>query len=506
MITMKTHVLLLLGLTTITIGAAPPDEDWVIGSASGPWRRLFLDGSVIEAQAGLEKTFHSPVKHPDNPVLRKDKPWEGRAGRGGPYLYGTVMWDEGRLRMWYQLGDGGNRIGYAESEDGLTWTKPSLGIIEFDGSTDNNLVLFMDTSPEAPPAAAKGQSHNPSVIKQSWEKDPAKRYVLFTYSAEYRKARAAYSPDGLRWSFVPETAEKALFSSADVLNFFRDPYQQRFVATLKCGSRRGRAVSVAFSNDGLDWVRPITAPVFTADDLDNDETQIYGMPAFPYQGLYIGQPWIYHARWFKDGRYTDQRMGEAEKGSPCTVDVQLAWSWDMFNWTRPPARQPFIARGPEGAFDSGMVYTAIAPVPVGDELWFYYGGFAGPHNIRDREANIGLATLRMDGFCSLRAGDEEGWFISRREAFPEPAVVINARTGADGFVAAEILDRQNQVLEGFSRDDCVAFSGDAVRHRLTWKTEKFDPETKLEDCKLRFILRNAEMFSYLPEGARALAP
>ena len=39
------------------------------------------------------------------------------------------------------------------------------------------------------------------------------------------------------------------------------------------------------------------------DDLDPDATQVYGMPVFPYQGMYVGLPWIYHSRWMKYGAY-----------------------------------------------------------------------------------------------------------------------------------------------------------------------------------------------------------
>lgn len=487
--------------------AAPPPEDLIVGTSSGPWRRLFLDSTVVEDQAGLDRVFHSPEKHASNPVVPKDKSWEGPPGRGGPYLYGTVMRQGERLRMWHQIGGGGNRNGYAESVDGIVWTKPNLGLVAIRGSTENNVFLWTTQNPnEDPPYKKNGQCHNPCVIHRPWEEDPAKRYALFCYSPDYRKARAAFSPDGLRWTFVPETADEALFPSSDVLNFFHDPYQERYVATVKTGSRRGRAVTMALSKDGLDWERPVPGPVFVADDLDPDATQVYGMPVFPYQGLYIGQPWIYHARWFKEGRYTDKRMGEAEKGSACTVDVQLSWSWDLINWTRPPGREPFIPLGAEGEFDSHMIYTATGPVQVRDRLYFYYGGWNGPHDTREREAAIGLAALRLDGFCSLRAGPEEGWLISRRESFNTPAVIINARTKDEGYVVAEILDRHDRVMKGFSRSECLSFVGDATRHRLTWKKTAFD-ESQLEgDKKLRFYLRRAELYSYLPEGVSASAP
>jgi hypothetical protein len=479
----------------------PPTEDLLAGPPGGPWRRLFLDAVVVEQQSGLERVFHAATKHVASPVIRADRPWEMGTGFGGPYLYGTVLWDEGRLRMWYHTQYGGAYLNcLAESTDGIVWSKPNLGLVEVGGSKENNLVIGAGTDPaEKPPFKGEGECHNPSVIKRPWESDPAKRYVLFCYGQEYRWARLAFSPDGRRWTFPPETREKGLFASSDVLSFFWDPYALRYVGTWKANDRRGRAVGVVWSRDGLAWEKPVETPVFVADDLDPEATQVYGMPVFPYQGLYLGLPWIYNARWFKYGGYSDERLAESELGSPCTIDAQFAWSWDLINWTRPPPRLPFIPRGAPGQFDSGMIFTARAPVQVGDELYFYYGGFDGTHNAERATACVGLATLRLDGFCSLRAGPDEGWLISRREPFRVPRVTINARTAADGYVLAELLDRQDRIIPGFGRAECVPFRGDAVRHRLTWRTETL-PEACLEgDKKIRFVLRNADLYSYLPD-------
>ncbi len=492
-------------MATSVLGAlaAPvaPADDPVAGGPKGPWRRLFLDAMAVERREGVTRVFHAVEKHPANPVLRADQPWEQGAAHGGPYLYGTVLWDEGRLRMWYHSYQGGYYNGYAESEDGVTWRKPALGLVEFRGSKENNLVLGVSTDPEVKaPYRSAGQCHNPSVIKRPWEADPGKRYALFCYGAEYRLARVAFSPDGLRWKFVPETAEKGLFATGDVVNFCYDPYRSRYVATWKTGNRRGRAAGVAWSPDGLAWSKPLEGPVFSADDLDPDATQVYGMPVFPYQGLYIGLPWIYNSRWFKYGTYTDARMYEVERDSPCTMDVQMAWSWDLVNWTRPPERGQFLPRGKAGEFDCGAIYTARAPVVVGDRLFFYYGGWSGPHNDTKSKAAIGLATLRLDGFCSLHAGRREGWLVTRREPMRQPRVAINAVTGKEGQVVAEILDAQGKVLPGFSRAECTPFRGDSVRHTLQWKTADFSPEQRDGDKKIRFFLKDADLYSYLPEG------
>ena len=471
-----------------------PFEATLAGAPKGPWRRLFLDAWALEEQQGLARIFHAADKYPGNPVLKGDKPWESvQSAITGPYVYGTIAWDAGKLRMWYQVLNKGNQVGYAESRDGIHWTKPDLGIIDFNGSKANNFCLSAGQR-----EIGGGECHNPSVIRCPGATDAQKRYALYGFDGKAGHARVAYSPDGLHWTYVPETEKTPLFKSSDVVNFFYDPYQQRYTVTWKTRSRRGRAAGVAWSEDGLKWTKPYDGPIFAADDLDPDATQIYGMPAFPYQGMYIGLPWMYRARYFKSGDYAFKKLHEAQEGSPRTMEVQLAWSWDLINWTRAAGRPEFISLGSKGQWDSGMVYTARAPVLVDDKLYFYYGGSDGLHDDRRVNAAIGLATLRLDGFCSMRAGDSEGWLISRRDPFRKPAVTINARTGTNGYVLAEIIDRRNKVVPGFSKQDCVAFSGDSVRHELKWKTAQFTGAQKANDYKIRFWLKNADLFSYLP--------
>lgn len=472
---------LVVALATATQLSADSLEDSLAGKP--PWRRLFLDAMVVEEQSKLSRVFHSARKYERNPVITKDKPWEG----WGPYLYGTVMWDGGKLRMWYQCIEQGDRACYAESSDGLRWMKPELNLVEFEGSKANNLFV------------EKNQCHIPSVIRVRDPKDPEQRWFMLCHGRQIG-AHAAFSPDGLNWAWHESTSGKSLFETFDVINAFWDPYNQRYTATYKTVNRRHRAVGIALSEDGVTWTKPVQGAVFGADDLDPDPTQIYGMPVFPYQGMYIGLPWIYHSRWIKYGKYTDpQVMYEAQVGSPCTVDVQMAWSWDLISWTRTPKREPFIALGPAGSFDCCQIYTARAPVIVGDELWFYYGGF---NKLHDQNSNtvgaIGLAKLRLDGFCSMRARSDEGWFISRREVFRTPKVIINAATTADGYVTAELLDRNNNVIEGFSREECILFTGDSVRAELSWKTKAFSQEELSRDRKIRFYMKNADLYSYLP--------
>jgi hypothetical protein len=478
-----TAALLIASLNATSSECAAQSDAAMAGAP--PFRRLFLDAMVVEESQDLSRVFHSATKYPGNPIIKKDRAWEG----WGPFIYGTVLRDEGKLKMWYQaMGEKDTAdVMYAESLDGINWTKADLGIVEFRGSTANNIV------------GAAGSCHIPSVIRIANPSSPSKQWAVYGYS-RVGGASVAYSPDGLHWDWNRSDSQQHLFTTSDVTHFFYDPYTNRYTATYKTTNRRHRAVGVALSNDGLKWTKPVEGAVFGADDLDPDATQIYGMPVFPYQGLYIGTPWIYHARWLKYGKYSSAKvMEEAQIGSPLTVDVQFAWSWDLIGWTRTPDRKPFIELGPEGSWDSKMIHTARAPIVAGDELFFYYCGFDTDHeDFRNVKGAIGLAKLRLDGFCSMHAGDQEGWLISRREVFNTPKVMINASCRPGGYVAAEIVDRNNKVVPGFSRQDCTPFTGDSCHAEITWKTSQFTSDLRDKDRKIKFYIRNADLYSYLP--------
>lgn len=481
-----------------------PGLEELSGPSQGPWRRLFLDGAVVEQQQGLQRRFHQATKFDASPIIVADQPWEGKSAITGPYVYGTVLHEGDKFRLWYQILYQGNHVGYAESTDGVHWTKPKLDIVSFEKETPTNLVVSI-FSPEK---FSGVHCHNPSVIARPNDPDPTRRYALYGFDGGSRGPRVAFSADGFHFRYPPTDTEgnpsAALFDSSDVVSFFYDPYEARYCSTWKTRNRRGRAVGVAVSTDGLSWKKLLNGPVFVPDDHDADTTQVYGMPVFAYQGMYIGLPWIYAARYFRYGEYSVDKLHEAQADSTRTIEPQLAWSWDLVNWTRPVEREPIIARGQGGTWDAGMIVTARAPVIVEDELWFYYGGTDKVHDEPRAKAAIGLAKLRLDGFCSMshsmKESDQaaEGWLITRREPMLGPSVLINARTGPTGSITAEILDRRNRVIPGFSRAECHSFSGDSVQHKLTWSTSKFSIAKTSTDYKLRFWLKDAELFSYLP--------
>ena len=125
---MKTNHLFLIGLTAMC-GAALATDAVNIGDR----RELFLDNILVDRlEGGAQRVFHKPV--PREVVITFDKPWEGNA-----CAFVTVFKDADRYRMYYRAmnepgGAGGEKRGhhsfdcYAESPDGIHWTRPSLGL------------------------------------------------------------------------------------------------------------------------------------------------------------------------------------------------------------------------------------------------------------------------------------------------------------------------------------------------------------------------------------------
>ena len=196
------------------------------------YRQLFLDLHNITRMERLTRRLHQPVRHPENPVLCGEHPWERFAS-----LYGTVMYDEEleRFRMWYLTGPSSSDmvsvrgreclgnitlLGHATSTDGLHWEKPSLGQLDFEGSTDNNLIDIGRTNCEGI-----------AVLRDERDPDPQRRYKGFYWEhggvdtfithddgrllwgeGEGDGMWLSYSPDGIQWANCSDNPVIALGS------------------------------------------------------------------------------------------------------------------------------------------------------------------------------------------------------------------------------------------------------------------------------------------------------
>ena len=229
---------------------------------------------------------------------------------------------------------------YATSEDGIVWDKPELGLVEFEGRTENNLVIRT--------------VHGSGVLKEEREPDPAKRYKILT-SCGRKGLGVSFSPDGVRWTpptlcptinpyrvdgthynvlWVEELGEYVGFTR------MRDPCDDGSREVMKRhGAWPPRQVGRTTSKDFVNWTQA-TAVMQGVDE----NRQIYSMPVFRHGNVYLGLPVIHNQR-------TDRAWTE------------LAWSPDTINWRFVCPGSPLIPNSDEvGTYDWGCAYSSAYPI------------------------------------------------------------------------------------------------------------------------------------------------
>ncbi len=452
-----------------------------LSDLTGPWH-LFVDDHAVASKAGVTRTYHSFQKYAGNPVIVPDRPWEGN----NIYIYGTVLPNESGpgYRMWYHslnislpVADRVN-ANYATSVDGITWTKPELGIISFNGSKANNLFIR--------------PGNCPSVMHTPWDAGIQRPYKLMR-GGPWSVFSGAYSVDGLHWTEDPDSRCPA---ASDHCTFAWDPLKQRYMgfpkvfATVNGISRRSTGIWSTSNFD--DW--PSGTNLILAPDSWDDRwvpsgaaqnTQFYGMCGFAYESMYIGFLWVF--------RVTGQVSG-ADDGP---IFIEIVTSHDGTNWQRQEGdRTPILPLGPSGAWDDGMVFTAIQPLVEGDTLRLYYGGFDSTHAQEAAwHAAIGMATLRKDGFASLDAGAATGTITTKRINGASGQLHVNCSVATGGSFKVEVLNASGAVVPGYSAADCDAIQGDHVDQVVTWGAQTSLPAA-VNPIRLRFILQDASLYSF----------
>ncbi len=417
--------------------------------------RLFLDNRVRATVDGMRLVQGTLRKHPGNPVVRCELPWERNV-----LHFSTVLQepDTGLFRMWY--GADAKYMLYATSVDGVRWKKPlDIGTVPFEGNTRMNIVadrmhVAVSYDPEGPEAA---------------------RY----------KAAYAVSPDGFHWTPLTQELETRL---VNVQGICFDESIRRYVACCQYTpdfKTTGRSVARQESKDFVEWTP--RKEILKPNERDPAGTELYGMTSCRESDGYVGFLWLFH---------TDL----AEKPMPRQrgpIDIELVWSPDGFIWMRPFQGQVFLPRGTEGSWEDGMVFSEGPPVRVGDELWFYYSGREIEHGEQNDKGSLGLATLRLDGYAYLEPESESGSVTTPPLELRGRRLLINAAAGG-GEVRVEVLRATGGPLPGYSAADCVPIKQDGVRCEVAWSGSKLLPLSP-EPLRLKFIAKRAKLYSFWVE-------
>ena len=507
---MKSVLPTLLILAAIRAHAADPTD-------IGTRRELFVDDALIESvSGGARLVLHHP--EPREIALDHDAPWEG-TGSG----YHSVFRDGDKYRMYYKawhldVKDGKVNTGshplyccYAESDDGIHWRKPELGLVDFKGSKANNIVLAPETFGEV-----KSDPGHPAVFRDDNPACPPEaRYKAIIRAAKPHGLLVFQSPDGLHWSLAhPEPViTEGAFDSQN-LAFF-DPNIGAYRAYWRVFTEGQtdaenwkpggvRAIRTAVSKDLVHW-----EPWKDLTYVDSPKEELYTNGVKPYSRaphLLIGFPTRYIDRGWSDSMRAlpelaareDRAKASQRYGTAITEGLMMA-SRDgvIFKRWNEAFLRPGIER--DGTWHYGHQYLAWHPVETQstlegapNELSFYAteSYWTGKSSVLRRYA------LRLDGFVSANAPLSGGELITKPIRFSGKRLALNFSSSAAGGIRVEIQDESGKPLPGFALDDCPEVLGDSLERTVAWKSGADLSALAGQTVRLRFALRDADLFAY----------
>ena len=440
---------------------------------------LLLDERVIDRTENVQLRVGKITKHPANPLFKEDKPWEVRFDN----VYANVLYDEELklYRCWYSpfifdeltMGTPAQKradvkyratptremgVCYAVSQDGIRWEKPVLGVVEFNGSTSNNLVLR--------------SSHGAGVMKDLQERDPTRRYKLFggqQIPGLQRRFQVAFSADGIHWT-TPVVCPEVGVEGDTHNNAIWATDLNKYVGITRLFSGQ-RLVMRTESCDFTHWTK--AAEILRG----NLEQQTYAMPVFRYADVYLGLVMILNTR-------TDR------------VHCELSWSPDTVQWHRVDPGHALIPNSDTPRdYDWGCVYAGATPSIRDDEIRIYYGASNDAHGTW-RDGFLALATLRPDRFAGLEAEDQAGSILTKPLKLEGSQLQVNV-DARQGQLVVEVLDADGQPFPGFSLAEASRHERvDELRFQPRWQHHSDLSALRGKIARLKFHLHRAKLYSF----------
>jgi len=456
---------------------------------------LFVDGHLIETLTGARQVLHHPT--PRELAIVYDKPWEG-SGCG----YVTVFQDGDRYRMYYrgsQLDVQEKKVRQphrhfcctAESADGIHWTRPELGIVEFGGSKANNILdvgeLGHDFSPfrDANPAC-KPEARYKGVGR-------GKGGLL-----------AFQSPDGIRWS--PMNGGKPIITKGafDTQNLvFWDAVRGEYRAYIRDFRDGIRDIRTATSKDFIHWTDPVWLewPGAPKEHIYTNQVKPYYRAPHVFIGFptrYLDRGWAESTKALPDLEHRRLRASANRRYGTALTEGLLMSSRDGVTFHR--WREAFLRPGPEHPenWKYGDKYIAwhavetrshIDGAPNELSLYAMEGYWTG------KAAMLRRYTLRIDGFVSVAADADGGELLTKPLQFAGKHLVLNFATSVAGSIRVELQGTDGQPIEGFALTDCHDVFGDSLERVVSWKAGPDVSQLAGKPVRLRIVLRDADLYA-----------
>ena len=482
----------------------------------GLQKQLLVDDYVVASKNNVVRALGKPTKR--GVVMTASVPTDfhptrqfpngfPETGHNGVGYRTTVLWNgqQEKFQMLYRA-SAENLTAYAESTDGITWTKP---LIADDGQS--NLITY------------RGKTRG-TFYEASFMIDPT---LPWNHPEKYKAAfnpgntmcAIAHSADGIHWNGY-NNGESVTGRAADTQNqILRDPIGHRYLLVTRTdlgaegGRAEFRASRIMVHETGNDlrshptaWTTLVTVAI---DDPSGAKTpsgvdvyQMEAMTVWVYENVYFGLMRVLAAGELTGGAGAGPDPDPDARPETDVIDFFIGTSRDAvsFDMSWVHAREPLVERGSAGSFDRSLIMAASEILTRGDEHWIYYQGedcqHHGARSPESKGGQIGLATLRLDGFVCLEARDRRGQVTTR--PFKLEGVTLEVNVDASGgSVHVEILDATGGPVAGFSGEQAVRYTGvDELRLVTQWENHRDLSTLMGKTIRLRFHLNNAKLYAF----------
>ena len=487
-----------LVVTTATTGAQTAMRHGPV--ELGTHKHLFIDLTLADRVANVDLRLNPPRF--GGVAIGRDRAWEHHFKWGH-----TVLDDGGLVKMWYASSPPGRgqsktfRWMYAESHDGLHWTKPDLGLVPVGGSNRTNLLPY-----------GRGQV---SVFVDPMA-SPDRRYQSFGRNMDPDHGPLGFgllgSADGL--TFRPLGANGITYMGDTQNMAFWDDRVHRYVAYVRAwvahdGGDPRRAVARWETDDltgreGWDLTNPPLEirgrptishelPVVLAPDGDDPpDMDIYSPSVVQY-------PWaddVYIATLAMYRHFAPTEAGSETPSNDGLTEIQLALSRDGITWQRPD-RTPYVPLDTAGP-GSQQVYSGLGMVRRADAIYQYHVAYDQSHGVRRGNAPGGVirwTEQRLDGFVSATFAPAGGELTTRPITFEGSRLELNVDASAAGEARVEVQDIEGHPVEGRALNDCDRVLGNHLRRQVSWHGDTGVGVAPGTPIRLRLVMRAAKLYT-----------
>jgi len=452
----------------------------------GSRKHIFIDEVMLERKENVKLTLNPP----QNPVkLNIKAAWDASFFEN----------DKGQIITVKSEGYEGDEapIELFVSNDGVNFDKPDLGLIEYHGSKNNNLIML-----GVPSWGKYFRDTNPAI--------PCEERYKATLWVAQRGIYMYVSPDAVHWR-RNETCMMPLVSGGGCETFWDDQQGLYFNYIKRDGSystgdfpNYGRSVTIFKTSEPTKpWpINKVPDPYFEG----------WPFPAVTGEGLTVMGPditdpdrkQIFRTRPQKYPWAPDTYLAFLIRGG-----ADMAVSRDAINWTI--------------CSDNGLGYYLPDAMKIdGKKLnhAIIANGLIKRRNKIWQYANCsvsgerGVATYRveqrLDGFMSLNTGQDEGLIITRPFIFEGDKLTLNV-DASRGWVKVGIMDLPGRKMSkhyfgpkstpaaretGYGAEDCDPIKADSVRQVVTWNGDSNVSGLSDKVIRLRFEMKNAKLFAF----------